>query len=77
MKQWEPIKTAPKDGRFLLGFFPDQPLKISQMRYDEAMSHFDGINNLGWLVGSTNDDSIPMTPPSHWMPLPEPPAEFI
>lgn len=70
MAEWQPIETAPKDGTPALLFSP----------YDEDMNCKGGliwvsggwgravINPYSWR-GESNKE-----PPTHWMPLPEPPT---
>ena len=58
---WQPIETAPKDGRIVLLFVPKAvyPLFVS------------GRNQTGtqwWVTG------MGRVSPTHWMPLPEPPS---
>lgn len=63
--QWRPIETAPKDGTPLLLLWPDAAEKMAVMWWDEYvenwLGYYDGINP-GYQ------------PPTHWMPLPPPPA---
>lgn len=62
---WRPISEAPKDGTPLLLLWPDAAEKMAVMWWDEYVEnwqgYYDGINP-GYL------------PPTHWMPLPPPPA---
>lgn len=72
--QWQPIETAPKDGLKVLVY--DESYGLPQKawfgkdRNDETYE--------GWLFGDGDDYSCGMyfTPinPTHWMPLPKPPA---
>lgn len=63
--QWRPIEAAPKDGTPLLLLWPDAAEKMAVMWWDGYcegwMGYYDGINP-GQM------------PPTHWMPLPPPPA---
>jgi hypothetical protein len=58
---WQPIGTAPKDGRRILTYAhdhaPEGIMRVAQWN--------DGSNAKGWL-GSVHE-------PTHWMPLPSPP----
>lgn len=74
MTDWQPIETAPKDGTriLLLGKEYGEP-KVSIGAYqdnkvwsDESSTTDDGY---GWYG---HDNWSPT--PTHWMPLPEPPA---
>lgn len=66
MRNWQPIKTAPKDGTNIIVYRPS----------------FDGryIPQVGmdwWFKTNSGDmtwaKSRPDTQPTHWMPFPEPP----
>ena len=59
-RQWQPIKTAPKDGMTVLLWVPYATPSVS----------------VGYFVYELwfNDGGRP-TSPTHWMPLPAPPAE--
>ena len=59
VSEWQPIETAPKDGRAVL-VLDTGAILISQWVDDE-----DGI---GWW-----DNGLMEPPPTHWMPLPDPP----
>jgi hypothetical protein len=58
--EWQPIDTAPKDGQQVL-VYEEGAIFISQWvdNKDEG---------IGWW-----DHGIVLPPPSHWMPLPDPP----
>ena len=61
---WQPIETAPKDGRKILGFDPSL-LGIVIAEWDRA----------GWYVDRGSQDGLGFenTPLTHWAPLPDPP----
>lgn len=66
MSEWRPIETAPKDGtRIQLGF--------ENMRGFNVIAHWtDG----GWSAAGTGQHAIYLhgrPPPTHWMPLTDPP----
>jgi hypothetical protein len=65
---WQPIETAPKDGRIILGWQGNkgrwQGRGIHEVRWSN-----DGYID-GWFCIYDEDEQ---TNPSHWMPLPEPP----
>lgn len=71
---WQPIETAPKDGRFLLlfgpegGVAPDGEYGVPWWCVANWGPTWNGL--LDW---SSGDDQPPLKP-THWMPLPEPPA---
>ena len=82
--EWQPIETAPKDGRvLLLGYFNSHG-KWRSLR-GEWVSREDIDENWedpetgtpGWYENSVENDDIPnlwYTTPAYWMPLPEPPV---
>lgn len=58
---WQPIETAPKDGRWVLVTWIGHPSRCEAMRYDEG-------GDWQWWEGDTATN-----PPTHWMPLPAAP----
>ncbi|TGR71442.1 DUF551 domain-containing protein [bacterium M00.F.Ca.ET.194.01.1.1] len=58
---WHPIETAPKDGTQFLAF------EIGG--YFNCWWHDNGYDEQYWM-----DDADSEPSPSHWMPLPPPPA---
>lgn len=68
--EWQPIETAPKDGTQV-----DVYISELQERYTEA--HF-CVSEQCWvwdLPCGTKRVMFTKTPPTHWMPLPQPPKE--
>jgi hypothetical protein len=65
--QWQPIETAPKDGA---------PVDVWSGEYRVADAFFEGGK---WLVFRVMKGRVPtynvIEPPTHWMPLPAPPAQ--
>lgn len=67
---WHPIATAPKDGRWILVYFPEigvWPALWSTQVYDDGFwsvsdNKFEDRGIRGWSKE-----------PTHWMPLPSPP----
>lgn len=59
---WQPIETAPKDGKWLLGFYRGKCII-----YRWSQRQFDKCGN-GWDFTANGLHS-----PTHWMPLPAPP----
>lgn len=73
MSEWQPIETAPKDGRSVLLLMEGVAI---EGRYDETATYNSPddrwypvqVSSHGCgCCGSSNE------PPTHWMPLPEPP----
>jgi hypothetical protein len=70
---WQPIETAPRDGRNVLVFEPGGtypsgysfPATVGTAYWWNG----DGVNHPGW-----NGPINPRGFPTHWMPLPDPPA---
>ena len=65
--EWQPIETAPKDGTVFLGY------KLGQFRECYKVPRDDCDM---WCFGGTSgaDDLFPNIKPTHWKPLPKPPA---
>ena len=61
MTEWQPIKTAPKDGTDILACWRKGGT-MDVVRFIEGH----------WLDDDTEQPVI--SEPSHWMPLPEPPT---
>lgn len=60
---WQPIETAPKDGREIILFDPDYfPRSGFEGRYSAPGANW--FSSFGSPVE-----------PTHWMPLPEPPSD--
>lgn len=60
---WQPIETAPKDGKPILGVVDGDVGEISW---------WNGTYKQHWIF--TFDDEYESVKPTHWMPLPQPPA---
>lgn len=81
--QWQPIETAPKDGRDMLLWHP---------QFGILMGHWDHVGTSdwwavyawpqpmhshpceGWFSPFMESDGVDGVDPTHWMPLPAPPA---
>lgn len=84
--QWRPIETAPKDDTRVLAYFPRHPFDEDE-NMNEAVD-LGGVmavtwrNGGGWIepdymdaIGAWFGDDCCYAPaPTHWMPLPAPPA---
>lgn len=75
MADWQPIETAPRDGRMALVFRP-----LARVTHDEpvALKRLVGGNSYCWPA-TVPSGSEPCNPTdgschvTHWQPLPEPP----
>ncbi len=70
---WQPIETAPKDGRTILAYFPLEGLgkdweRVMPVKYRESMMPEP------WIFAGRAASSY-STGPTHWMPLPAVPAK--
>jgi len=67
---WQPIETAPRDGTYFIGFWPHMSGSFAdhQGQYRTRWT--------GWGGGCWEGDALgrPVEYPTHWMPLPPPPA---
>lgn len=69
MSEWNPIETAPKDGTYILAYSPlAHEFNYSNIRVTYYRRSEDKQGFIGW--GEFNSRNWP---PTHWMPLPEPP----
>lgn len=64
MDEWQPIETAPHDGRQVLATWADSWPNSPHM---EAVYQHGGV----WYYAYDGDAHH--RPPTHWMPLPAPP----
>ena len=82
MDNWHPIESAPKGFKVLAGYlneagkwrtviaryYPENSLTAAEDSEDEFAPE-------GWYEESeTHEELLPILPPTHWMPLPAPPA---
>lgn len=70
MSEWQKIETAPKDGSVfdVINKYGD---RTTDVHYDEKRGGF-----IHWWINDYGDVgwTIIKIPPTHWMPLPTPPA---
>jgi hypothetical protein len=73
MMDWQPIETAPKDGVIVLA------VKESTLPWakDFSVARFPYPLKQRWNGGAweADDGHVYEPQPTHWMPLPAPPAE--
>jgi hypothetical protein len=75
MTDWQPIETAPKDGTLILVFVPPSDYSIgwyNTEKYNKNPRPFWGRHN-----ANHSKTVCRSRPPTHWMPLPEPPKEYV
>lgn len=65
MSEWKDMESAPRDGTWVLLYWPTMPVSWS---YPTGFNHDDGY---GWLMPSNMDYGEVF--PTHWVPLPSPP----
>lgn len=72
MSEWQPIESAPKDGAYIMVYPPTFNNVVSCASWDE--DKYARFPRPFWRRTDSNKiyDSR-STPPTHWMPLPEPP----
>jgi hypothetical protein len=85
--QWQPIETAPKDGRKIIVFYLNRnklPRTVMASWLSEEQANDidnDGAGlNAGWYERTDNWDdyshiAIQEGKPTNWMPLPQPPKK--
>jgi len=69
---WQPIETAPKDQVILVYGRPDDMEHVTFTRAGAHTAYWDSIDEAFCLSGAGWDG--PFIKPTHWMPLPAPPA---
>ena len=75
MSEWQPIETSPKKTEVFIGSFIDGEFRFgrSEMFYEHA-NEFEGETWSGWIWSIDDCDEPIAECPTHWMPLPKPPA---
>ena len=63
MSDWQPIKTAPKDGTQVLGYFDGHVVVMLWFTYSNDYTCWETV------------DAETEVDPTHWMPLPNPPTK--
>ena len=71
--EWQPIETAPRDGKVFIAYYPKQGwvLKSWGPYVWPCWFHKHVFGQGGSWVTGIKDDMFKQ--PTHWMPLPEPP----
>ena len=75
--EWQPIETAPKETEIFIGRFIDGVFRFgrSELCYEHA-NEFAGETWSGWLWSIDNCNESIADCPTHWKPLPKPPALY-
>lgn len=80
MTEWQPIETAPKDGTPILIWIRDRLYEAMWCEHRFKPSSYigeDADEDGWWGIRWAEIDSYGVSPdemPTHWMPLPNPPA---
>jgi hypothetical protein len=74
MTNWQPIETAPKDGRTILGYSESGQMLIWRWDTDRYAKKPKPYWRAFSVFGVTGERSMQ---PTHWMPLPEPPNSAL
>jgi len=81
MSDWQPIETAPTDGREILGLFLSGGIWCVRIMWYYTKEDYDLLQpegtieeNVGWwsMISSVSQHYVK---PTHWIPLPEYPAD--
>ena len=64
---WQPIETAPTDGTVVLIYAPRSDLEKWTVDLPPVICNAAYHPDAGWCICAVRE-------PTHWMPLPEPPA---
>jgi hypothetical protein len=78
MKNWKPIKSAPKDGTTILLYYPGYNRKVWVGSYNKYQKYTNGkleYEHEGWSIDKPLVFSLKECSPTHWMPLPEAPNQ--
>lgn len=81
MLEWRPIETAPRDGTKFLAILPDHPIPeiLNAVTIMRTVGDKDDVY-IGFVRGSdffSEFENVDELYPTHWMPLPNPPATRI
>lgn len=77
---WRPIETAPKDGTTILLAAPNNPVVAGWFNATFTPFPWVFVDDISEVLCQCEDgpprlnaNGYPLTLPTHWMPLPEPP----
>lgn len=73
---WQPIETAPKDGKPVLLYVPKQPFSDQEdpFPFELEVTLVGAYYDAAWRLAAY--DAFRYSP-THWMPLPPPPQETL
>ena len=72
---WLPMGAAPKDGTHILAMLPDRDTCYVICWADASRNIRKALGeSVGWHMAYDGDFLLPHDEPTHWMPLPAPPA---
>lgn len=74
MSNWQPIKTAPRDGTIILVYLP-WPHKSYRVRQASYGGQNSNKPNQWYIYFNRSDARYIDIEPTHWMPFPNPPTE--
>ncbi len=69
MSEWQPIETAPRDGRQIMVWVANGNIT------PHCFAPVSITSDSSWWDDSTGDQIEPIKGATHWMPLPEPPTK--
>ena len=77
VREWQPIETAPKDGKAFLAAIPDfnEPMLVAMKTLTQTVGDEDREYR-GFCIDTysvSHFDAYDEVHPTHWMPLPAPP----
>ena len=74
-QEWQPIETAPKNIEIFIGSFIDEVFVFGKsVCFYEVGNEFEGEFYRGWFWSIDDVCESVAECPTHWMPLPKPPA---
>lgn len=71
---WQPIETAPQDGTWLLAIMAGTHPDLQAPYTPAVVRWLNDDDFVGWTMDDEVDGTMRFWKPTHWMPLPTPPA---
>ena len=79
--KWQPIETAPKDGRLLWLIEDGEEWGLGRVYqfsgYWMEDSHYRGGGYWAYQLAPSAGKGVAVAAPTHWMPIPDPPREEL